>query len=614
MTNQYEITFVADTATALANISRLEAELNRLGATANAANTAANSAAGGVGGLGAQASATAGHVEVITNNLGSMNSSLLNLSNALQVVQVAAQVAFAFGEKLNSARKEIQNMTDDAMKLRDTLREIANLQGKNGPDESVARDVLKLGIAGGMMPKEAKEYMEQFLGSVPAGKTKGNITDPVAEEVAREGAKFATRVGINAKTGGDFAGVMSQYQKIPDVKTAAKVMGQVVYGLNEGRGNVEPLMRTLLTTAGSLVQDGGPMENLAELAVMEGVASTHANPYATGTRLRQAVRALRETKGPQGAWLAQQGVKDGMSHLQRLKAIKPALMTEVAKGKGLDQALKEFVTGDDTEARSIAEQLGDIDLMDARLAKANGITGEGVMDANTKFLTRNAVGRDRVSKANAEAQKFLIGDKFTNMTIAMNNAEQVMRDQHEIGGAWNTGKEWVQDAVGLAWLGKMGFRDKRKLGHATGELIKEARRVGLSDKEIFVNALKLDRNYFHDENDATLRKQYTKAQIQTMNWNNFSGDRELYRGETQVKEDYSRLSQAVERKGGNISGPMPDLGAKLDAVAKNGEETNRILRNLDRNAGVGGVARGIPAKPVLPTPPARQGAAAPKRP
>ena len=183
--NHYEITFVADTASAVAAVNRLEAEIRQLNAMVAASATAGNTAASAVSNLGGAAQTTGSLITNITHNTSALNSSLMNLSNVLQVVQGASALAFSFGEKINEGRKYVQELTEDSGKLLDTLREIANLQGKSGPDAEVARDVLELGVKSGLQPQEARAFMEQFLGSVPAGKTKKNITDAVAEEGRR---------------------------------------------------------------------------------------------------------------------------------------------------------------------------------------------------------------------------------------------------------------------------------------------------------------------------------------------------------------------------------------------------------------------------------------------
>jgi hypothetical protein len=113
-------------------------------------------------------------------------------------------------------------------------------------------------------------------------------------------------------------------------------MGQVAMGLNQGRGNLEPLVRSLINTAGAVVGDGQGVEDLGELAAVQGSASTHANPRESGTRVRWAVTALRDMTGPQGAYLESVGIKAGMRHIQRLEKIKDDVLKADASGEGGD--------------------------------------------------------------------------------------------------------------------------------------------------------------------------------------------------------------------------------------------------------------------------------------
>ena len=409
-------------------------------------------------------------------------------------------------------------------------------------------------------------------------------------------------MGIAPKTAGDFAGVMSQYQKIPDRVTAAQVMGQVAYGLNEGRGNVEALLRTLINTAGSVVELGGPMESLAELAVMEGVASTHANPYATGTRLKQAVRALRETKGSHGEWLKAHGVKDGMSHLDRLKAIKPALMTEVAQGKGLDQAIKDNVTDDDTEARSLAEQLNDIDLMDARLKKKEDITGFKVIAQNQEFLKKSQVGRRRVQRAKKAAQEYLAGQANLDMEIAKENAGQMMMERGETTGNWNKAKEFIANIPHL--VGAEEAKERWKLQHATDELVKEAHRVGMTDQEIFVKAFGFSPTGIQDET-----KPGQEASARASNMNRYEMSKWTMM-EGRAKENFKSLSKAVQARNGNNDGASPAVVDRLDKLVK---ETREQTASIKKWVAAGPMPPAAPAA-MLPAAPPRAGAAAPRRP
>ena len=609
-----EVVITSDTTSAIAGFAQVEAEIKKLTSAAMASGQALGGATGAMGGITAAASNAGAQIQHTTGHVGSLTSGLLSLSSAMQVFSMAMQVIGEFGSKMNAAREAVNQMTEDTMKLRDTLREVASLQGKDGPNNAVASDVLQLGMDSGMMPKDAVEFMEQFLGSSPAGKQKGNITEEVSKQVAVFGAQFGVQKDVTPKTAGDFSGVISQYQKVPDVETAAKVFGQINYGLNEGRGNMEPLVRTLLNTAGSVVdENGGPLESLADLAVMEGVASTHANPYATGTQLRQAVRALRKTEGAEGEWLAKQGAnKPGMRHIDRLKAVKPELMREVASGKGLDQAIKEHITANDAEARSLMQQIGDIDLMDKRTEVMKTINGVDVIKSNEAFFGTGpdgAAGSWRKQLAKEATQRFLIGQANETRVMAQKNAEISMRDPNQPGGAQIGGPEstlweFVQDGFGaFPFVGFMTTRDKKLLGRGTSELIAEARRVGLTEEEIFAKSLGMDGK----------QSPNVVPGDKSVNFQNYSAFRQG-QGETEIKKRFGVLGTAVQAKGGNPYGSSPDLVPELKRLTENTKQLTEAIKKNTQVVARPGAAGGQKPGPQLPPPPPRPGGAAPKRP
>ena len=239
-----------------------------------------------------------------TKAMGGLHGSVIAAAAAFQGLSLAIDTIGELGEKIAQVRQKTIEMAEATMQLRQEMRELANLKGHDGPDDEVVAGTVEFGMKAGMTPKEATKFMEQYLGSNPAGLQKGNIgggrkdgesqedyerrVQPIVEDVARASARFGQRVKLDPKTAGDIGGVMSQFQKVQSGEQASQLMGQMAYGLNEGRGNLEPLMRVLADTAGAIVDPkGGAVESLPELSVMLGVMSTHHKATAAGTYLKK---------------------------------------------------------------------------------------------------------------------------------------------------------------------------------------------------------------------------------------------------------------------------------------------------------------------------------------
>jgi hypothetical protein len=600
----YTVTFKIDTTHGIAALASLKAEFQTFNGYIN-----------GLGGMSTQAAAQMTQLSqamdtttASTANVGKAAhvsmTSMLAMNGAMIAMQAGVQAIGTLGAMATAARDRMKELAVETMGLRDQMRELANLKGKTGPDNELVGETVKAGMKAGMMPDEMRKYLEQYEGSSPAGVQMGHIGQLAKDQLAIEGARFGNRVKLSPHTAGDLAGVISQYTDLTrdengkkqgtgqQVEKAMSQMGRIAYGLNEGRGNLEPLVRSLINTAGAVV--GGPVEDLAELAAIQGVASTHANPRESGTRVRQAVRALRDTSGPAGSAMKNIAkIDDTDTHLQRLEKLKPILDEAQKKGKGGDIAMREMGFSDDDEIRAIVEEVHDLDIIKQRIAKGKtSVTGASVMEANTAFQTKDRVGLRKQQLANKAGQEFLLGENSERVEMAKENAEQQLRQgpDRTIGGRYNDNMEWIQDLGGLKqWAGFEGAKEQKKFEQAEKNLLKEALRVGIPTVEA----------------GKMLGLQDTGR---TLGGPNGAREMEDLRSEYQKIEGYNKLATEVERKGGNSVGTGPDLNPKIDALILETKETNRLIAIQNQKG-----ANPQPPQAQPPLPPARA-AALPKRP
>jgi hypothetical protein len=390
-------------------VSELLAELNKLNGTLGTTNASLN---------------------LTASNSNSAGLSIGKMRLAFMAMHEAVEVLDAIGDGIRDARDEVDKLAESNLKLRDSMRELANLQGHEGPDDEVAGEVLALGMASGMKPDEAVKFLEQFEGSIPAGRQLGNIgagknaveKKELERAMALEGAAFSARLGINPETGGDLSGVISQYTKIGKIEDFAGQLGAMAYGLNEGRGKLTPLIRGELGQAGAAVTDGR-VKDLAELGSFIGVASTVAKSAgSSGTKFSQMDALLNTVGGEQGDYLQSIGVSDKKGDLAKLKELRK----DLDKNGGGDWSTYLYSKGfhNKTDRQSTVAMARNIDVLEQRIATARGMVGRGgeTIAADAAFLGRTITGQNRKSLAAEAASDFIKGSANESIVVAQRNA------------------------------------------------------------------------------------------------------------------------------------------------------------------------------------------------
>jgi hypothetical protein len=600
---EFKIVFVADTSNAIGGMQKVGAELKML-------ESYINSTGSGLEKMHSQVSDMATGCNVASDSLRNMGQasggalqSMIAMSAGFLAIQGGIQILGEFGDLANKARDRVVELTAETMGLRDQMRELANLKGAGGPDNVILGRTIEMAMDAVMMPEEMVKYLEQFEGSIPAGEQKKHIDRKTKDELALEGAKFGARVKLAPHTAGDLAGIIPQYtdlthdkngKEIPQDQRTARAMtqmGRVEYGLNMGRGKLEDLTRSMINTAGAVVGQGG-IEDLGELAAIQGVASTHANPKESGTRVRQAVRALRDTQGDAKLFLTKTaGIEDGDSHIERLEKVKVQIDKAKANGKQGDDYLRSVGFKNEDELRAVQEQVEDLDIIKKRIAEGRRfVTGKAVMRKDDKFQTNERVGVRRKQMATKAGQEILMGEESERYVMAKENAEQRQRQAQAIGGPWHGAREMIGDFFGIRTklLGGESMREKGKGQWAEQALIREAERLGIDEE--------------------TARFQYLGEHKMLP-----GQQTNLQRSEGERVKGFNKLATEVERRGGNPYGEGANLGPHIGAMIKEQQETNKILRQAMGNGGPqAGLAQPAGGGMGGALPPVR-GAAAPKR-
>ncbi len=504
----YNIDYTAsDQATQVTNqlIATLQA-LDALAAQVKAKLT------GYASGGGRSSAAMAKQVEALKQSLAGLQSQLQSTNQTLSVTagstqsiatsMAATRAAFmafhevekvleAIGKGMANAREESERLAAANLKLRDSMRELANLQGHEGPDDQVAGEALLLGMASGLKPDEAVKFLEQFEGSIPAGREKGNIApgkkdadrQAMEREMAREGAAFGARTGLSPETAGDLAGVVSQYTKINKIEDFAGQLGAMEYGLNAGRGKINPLAKSELGAAGNAI-GAGRVKDLAELGAWVGVASTVSKSAgSSGTQFKQVDNLLNSIGGTTGDYLDRIGVSGAKGDLNKLRALRADMQAH--GGEDWNKYLSEQGFHNRTDRAATVAMAKNLDVLEQRIAKAReqAATGAVTIALDRDFLGRTGVGAKRQSQAALAASEFVKGQPGESVSIAREFAEARLK----AGGFIDTRATNATDALWDATLGgistKVGGGVDSRRQRINKEMLeaanREAERVGV---------------------------------------------------------------------------------------------------------------------------------------
>jgi len=321
------------------------------------------------------------------------NSTAGYVGGATVVAIAAATTALGyFNEQIDRVREKALEGAASIDRMRQSLRPDAALKGEPQANNRILKENLALRMASGLNQQEASDFERQYEGSIPIGLekfelTKGQegISEKVAGELKAAAALRARRVGGDAYTHGELAGLLGQFGP---VKSAEQGLGQleaIRIGLTKGRGDDTPLTRQLLKASGAMVREGGSVGTLPEMAALIGVTSLSAGPEEAGTRAEQLNRAFRSgltrhTKGrgikvPQAEYLKKQGIGEKDTLETMLDKVVPDLKKAEDKGRDLDVYLGERGFRSFEERRAIIETYRNYDAFKLRMREMREAQG-----------------------------------------------------------------------------------------------------------------------------------------------------------------------------------------------------------------------------------------------
>jgi hypothetical protein len=402
-----------------ARVAKMSAELKLVTAEALAAK-AALAGVGGGGGSGGGAGGGGGVVVVPPGGVGKTPAGKpkAGLGGVGTMAAMAGAMVLRAGiheaaEGAQKGRDYFTAATGKVTDLRDSAREFASLRKQPGPNDQILREITGFAKATGATSEDAVKFLTTYEGSATTGRDKGNIggvvgkngyTQPQQDALEAKlkvvGGQFAMKAGLDARTAGDLTAVISTYKKINNEADMAGQLAGAHYGIDQGRGEISPLARAELAQAGSAIESNR-VGGLPELGAFIGVASVVAKtPGSSGTTYGQISRLLNESgqdNEDQAAFIKESGVGAAKGDLNKIKALRDHLAK--VKPDDANTYLESKGYGNSTDRKSLLGVVGNVDVLEARIKKANEIANDG-----QAALARNAENQREISVVGARAR------------------------------------------------------------------------------------------------------------------------------------------------------------------------------------------------------------------
>jgi hypothetical protein len=362
------------------------------------------------------------------------------LRSAAVVIPIAMAGMQALNEGYAKIRENALAAAEATLTMEKNLRVEGALKGDTTPEKTLAESI-QFRAATGLGTREATEFTKQYAGTLPIAFEKGNITPQVAEELRMAAGTRAARLGGEAGTHGELAGILGQFGKVGSREEGLSQLEAIRVGLVKGRGDDSPLSRQMLNVAGSLAGEGHAIPSLPEMAALIGVTSLSGGPRQAADRANQLYRGLkigltkqtkvRGTDQAQGAYLKGLNVGEKDTLEQTLDKIVPDLQRARESGRDLDAYLagKNFRAGE--ERRAIIETFENYGPLKQRMQEAReaGLPdaerktlGDKEIEKNKAYL-EDTTGRTAVSDALADAAKVTLGAKNKRLLAVLKETE-----------------------------------------------------------------------------------------------------------------------------------------------------------------------------------------------
>lgn len=262
---------------------------------------------------------------------GSLSDSIGGLIKGQMTYAAIKGVAQSIGEQFKEAADRTREMAKDFIALRQTMQEVATLQGKPVTTEFTLEQAQKAKAAH-LTPAEFRDFQAQFLNYAGAqvGGEAGKLTETQGAEYASRVAEMMKASGVTPKVGAELAGSLLENVKGPqDVDKLMTRFGTAFQVLQKGRVPLERALPEISQIMGMGVE-------LEEAAQMYSIVSPAAAGQE-GTAVQAALRAVQEMKSKGTG--EEFGVRKGMTPFESVRAF----------AEDINQRKQELTAGGATE-------------------------------------------------------------------------------------------------------------------------------------------------------------------------------------------------------------------------------------------------------------------------
>jgi len=530
---EYTRTYRANNSDALAKTQQLAAALQQLEQLVTQLKTKLSGYASGAGrssaaaarqaqaltaalqGVQAQAAQTTTALNGMRASAGGVTGGFKNASNSMGGFVTAGLALSALHQVFNSVLEQTKQFADewkkmaqDSIQFRDSLRELADITGKKGPDNATYADVLDLANETGLIPEKAREFAQSYQNIGPTVREKGHIKPTPGQTVEQlehgilvETARTARRIGLDEGAAGEAIGTAGMFHAFGSVEQSQEQFGTALWGLSKGKLQYSKGVTALNKAASKLVDNEenrlaaaaegaslGRYSSYGEAGIMLGTLS-----LGTGTadqaqhRMIQISRLLNSSPEKGREALKQAGLTDQMTDPEKLIALRKYLDKSKLSAKTFleENKLGSVATREATEAG-----LKVTDVLEQRLkeAKEPGASAR-VMQENAAFYAKDQSQQAQQVKASEDVLNKAQGAEVADYETAKRMAEVRMRlNQPGYQGVGQRVHEWLGTPFSYLLSGESGHELNLVTDEKFGSLAKlrqEAQKVGIDVDKAF---------------------------------------------------------------------------------------------------------------------------------
>jgi hypothetical protein len=368
----------------------------------------------------------------MATNTGGVSSALGGLASRAAGITLVLQAMRSLSTAMKEARDYAHETAQENIKLRDSLRELAAMQGKPAPDVAVVRGVVQRALTSGMTMAQATEFETMWQSAIPAAREGGKWKlGPAQEETLKtQAAIFAARNAIAPETIGKMIPLIGKGEEITSPEQMMGKIAAMQMMAAEGVGHVEPIYRVAQSLRGTMVRPGGGgagVRTAEELMAVISSATLDADPRRTQQDIRQTYRDIQNPKAMKNL-----GMTSDMDFVARIGKVHEFLDKSRAAGQDDLAALKLAGFGNQNAAQKIVQFSNNLDILERRTAAVGRgrpvdeatmqKMGANVIAANAAFLSSD-VGQARTAEREVEAARIERGRQQTPFEIARQRAE-----------------------------------------------------------------------------------------------------------------------------------------------------------------------------------------------